>query len=431
MGILTGLLLASAVASASAAGGVAPTTLDGALARAHQANAELPIATLDRRIAAQRLREAQAQRRVVVSADGELWIAPAGGYDPTVTDQGDERLQMVAEKRLYDGGALRARERSAEADVRVAGAQVRMTVADLDRRVREAFAGVLAGEREAAVREEGIERLRHYVDLLEARSRGGQPVTADLLNARVRLATELAARSDAEGRAADRRAELAVLMGLPPEAALELAPLPAPSAPAAGTALEASATTPPVALPDLAAVRQEAVSAAADVDAARAERAPQVSLRADAGLWGADPLHPGAGLFDRLQRDFGASLTLGVHLPLFDTGGVAARIAQAELALQRARRSVTQAEVQAGLERAQARRALAGAYEQYRLLTDALPATRDAYLNAQSRYWGGSAGYLEVLDALSATVDTAVNRTQAELAYHEAEARLLRWGGTP
>ncbi len=164
-----------------------------------------------------------------------------------------------------------------------------------------------------------------------------------------------------------------------------------------------------------------------------------MTLRADAGIWGSDPLHPvpdeyaaahpGATFVDRLQRDLGYSLTVAVHLPLFDTGGVDARIAQAELGLEQARRQLEAARVQARLELAQARQALADAYDRYRLLSDAVPVARDAYLDAESRYWGGAATAREVLDAFAAAVSATVDATQAELAYRQAEARVLRWGG--
>lgn len=440
--LLTCLLLGL---SAGAGGAATPgLTLDQALARAHEANALLPVAALEPRIAEQRVREAQAQRRVILSADGDLWVAPGNGYDVVVSNRGEERLQVVAEKTIYDGGGLGAQERKARSDVRVAQARYRQAVADVDQEVRDSFARLLAAQREAEVREEGLGRLRHYVTQLEQRARAGQPLAPDLLSARVRMASDSAALADAHGRMDDARAALDVLMGAPPDAPLEVAPLPPPEPPlAAGEAKPGPAAEPAGAaeLADVVAARAAAESAEADLSAAKAERSPVVTLQADAGLWGSDPLQavpddlaarqPDANFADRLKRDAGYSLMLNVHLPLFDTGGVAARIAQAELSLEQAHRTLDQARAQAGLELARARRALTSAYEQYRTLSAVIPVARDAYLDAESRYWGGAATYLEVLDAFSTAVDTAVQRSQAELAYREAEARVLRWGGTP
>ena len=116
-------------------------------------------------------------------------------------------------------------------------------------------------------------------------------------------------------------------------------------------------------------------------------------------------------------------------MPLFGTGGADARIAQAEIAAEQARRGVRQARVEAVRELRQAQQALAAAYERYRLLSDAQPLARDAYLEAESRYWGGAATSREVLDAFSAAVDAALALDDAVLAYHEAEARRQRWAG--
>ncbi len=428
--------LAPLAPQADTAGDAPPLTLDQAIAEARSANARLPVVALDRDLAGRRLQEVTAERRGSVAAEGELWLAPMGGYDPTVTDGGDERLQVVAERTIFDGGGQAARLRQSQAEVGLARARYRQAVADLDREVRETFAAAVAADREAAAREDGLERLRRYLTLLEGRAHGGQPLAADLLGTRVRLAADTAALVDARGRAADARAGLDVLMGRPPDAPLALAPLTPPQPPPA-----APPARPSPALPEIAAADREVDSAEAALAAARADRAPRVTLRGDAGLWGSDPLHPvpadlaarhpGATVVDRLQRDLGAAVSLGVRLPLFGTGGVDARIAQAELALEQARWGVVAARTEAEGEREQARLDLASAWDQYRLFADSSPVARDAVLDAESRYWGGAATYLEVLSAYSAAVENEVGQAQAELAYRRAEARLVRWGGAP
>ena len=222
---------ATADATAATASNGAPLTLEQALDMAHRANARLPVAALEPRLAEQRLRAAQAQRRVVLSADGELWLAPAGGYDTTVTDRGDERLQIVAERTLFDGGGARARVRQAQAGVGAARARYRLQVADVDLRVRDAFAGLLAARREVATRGAALDRLRHYLALLDTRAAAGQPLTADRLSTRVRLAADTAAWVDAQGRAEQARAELDAALGLPLDADPALVPLPPPVPP--------------------------------------------------------------------------------------------------------------------------------------------------------------------------------------------------------
>ena len=216
---------------------------------------------------------------------------------------------MVAETTLYDGGAAAARVRQAQIGVQTAGERYRQAVADVEQRVREDFARLLAARHGAAVREEAVDRLQRYLELLAARAEAGQPVAADRLSTRVQLATAAADLLDAQGRAAQDRVDLASALGLPLDAELELAPLP-PPAPPQGTAGDPAAdATAAVSLPagaggsaagtaaggadggaaggaggtagpgpaDVMIARREAESAAAALAEAKAERAPQVT----------------------------------------------------------------------------------------------------------------------------------------------------------
>jgi len=430
---VAGMVFAAVPARTAERPAPGPLTLDQALAEARRDNAELPVADLDTRIARQRRLEAEARRRLKVDLEGDLWLAPAAGYDPVVTNLGEERLQVAVEKPLYDGGALRADAARARFELAASEARFRMAEEDLALEVRQQYAAILAAEREVRARREGLARLESYLALLEERERSGQAVAPDLLRTRVRQATDRAALAAAEESADQARAGLATLMGRPPEEPLAVAPLPPPEAPPA-SGVDAWRSTP-----EIEAATQDVAAAEAARRAAWAERRPQVTARADAGLWGSDPTHrvpgdfaathPGSGFGDRLRRDLGYSFLIGFSLPLFDGGAIAARTAAADLELQQARQRVRSQRAAVELRLVSARRALERAYRQYRLLDEAVPQARDAYLLTESRYRGGAATYVEVLDAFSATVDTAVAAAQAELAYRTAEALVLRWGG--
>jgi outer membrane protein TolC len=82
-----------------------PLTLEKAIAIAQAANARLPVAALDIQIREQTQREAEAVRRVQLALTGDFMFAPPNGYDPVVTNAGEERFQLSAGKLLYDGGA--------------------------------------------------------------------------------------------------------------------------------------------------------------------------------------------------------------------------------------------------------------------------------------------------------------------------------------
>jgi outer membrane protein TolC len=408
-------------------------TLEQALDEAHRANVDLPVADFDTRIARQRQVEAEARRRLQVRLDGDLWLAPSAGYDPVVTNLGEERVQVAVEKLLYDGGARRADVARTRAELAASQARFRMAEEDLALEVRQQFAAVLASESEAQARRDGIARLESYVKLLEERESSGQPVTADLLRARVRLATDRAALAAAEETGDQARASLATLLGRAPEAPLALAALPVPQPPAPVRGPVAATT------PDVEATTHDVSVAEAALQVASAEGRPQVTARADAGLWGSDTTalvpadfaaaHPGANFGDRLSRDLGYSFTIGFTLPLFDGGEIAARNAAAQMELEQARQRLKSQSAAVELQLVSARKALERTYRQYELLSQAVPQSRDAYLLTESRYRGGASSSVEVLDAFSATIDTAVAAVQAELAYRTAQALVLRWGG--
>jgi outer membrane protein TolC len=213
------------------AGAQQPLTLEDALKEARAANARLPLPALDVAAANEKRNEARAARWLRVALDGDFILSPPSGYDPIVTNLGEERIQVVGRQPIYDGGALKAATRRAEADLAGAGARYRQAVRDVELDVRSRFAEILEAEAEAQARRDGIERLRTYRVSLQSRRAAGQGVTADLLKTEVRVASEEANVLEADRRRAEARLALNDLMGRDPTAPLELAPLPPPSPP--------------------------------------------------------------------------------------------------------------------------------------------------------------------------------------------------------
>lgn len=414
-------------------------TLDEALREARSANARLPIPVYEEQRAREQQREAAAERWLQLSLEGGFLHAPASGYDPTVTNLGEDRLLLVGSQPLYDGGARRSAVARARASVLGAAARYRVAVRDVDLEVRLRFSDVLATQDEVGARRRGLERLGRYRDWLAGRRAAGQGVAVDLLKTDVRLATERAALTDAEGRAAQARLALNDLLGRDPEAPLELAPLPAPEPPptAAGEGQGGEAWRE---TPDLEVAAAASAVGEAELRRARAERKPALSLTADVGLWGADTTRlvpsditagdPDAGLADRLRRDAGYSLGIQLSWSLDGFGAIRARIAQAELGVEQAHQEETVERRRARLGWEAARAALDHAYRQIESLSGAVPAARDAYLETESRYRGGAASALEVLDAYADSVSTAVSLSEALLRYRTAQAMMLRWGGS-
>lgn len=425
------LVLLFLAVSASAAA-QAPLTLEEALAEAHAANARLPLPAYDVAIAREKRSEARADRWLRVAVEGDFIYAPPSAYDPALTNLGELKLQAVARQPIFDGGAKRGAVARAEAELDAAGGRYRIAEKDLVIDVTSRYMELLAAQEEAAARREGIARLEGYRSLLRSRQASGQAVAADRLKTEVRLAAEEANILEAEKRAADARLALNDLMGREPRVALEIAPLPAPDLSLAVSSTDAAE------VPEVASAQADARAAGAALSIARAERKPHLDLSADFGFWGSDtsrlvPLdlklaNPDATFSDRIRRDFGYSISLFFSWPIFDFGTIRARITQADLTLRQAQQKVEVARRDARLKWEQARSALEILQREIDLLSRAAPAARDASLEAESRYRGGAATSLEVLDAYASAIDSAVRLSDAVSRYRIARALLSRWG---
>jgi outer membrane protein TolC len=296
-----------------------------------------------------------------------------------------------------------------------------MAEKDLDLEVRGRFSELLAIDSEIATRSDGIERLERYRQSLRSRQAAGQGVAADLLKTDVRLSLEKTTLAEAQQHREEVRLSLNELLGRTPTQPLELADLPAPQPPGPADDLAWQNA------PEIAAAEAESRAAAADLTIARAQRRPHLFASADAGFWTADTTHLGASFWDRLWRNGGYSLSLALVWPVWDTGAARARVAQADIGLQQARVRLEVERRGARLAFEQARAAVQRIYDQIQTLSRAVPEARDSYLDTESRYRGGAASALEVLDAYAASVEASVRLADAVARYRVAQAAALRW----
>ncbi|MFY9551699.1 MAG: TolC family protein, partial [Thermoanaerobaculia bacterium] len=179
--------------------------------------------------------------------------------------------------------------------------------------------------------------------------------------------------------------------------------------------------------PEIAAAEAEARSAQADLTIARAERLPHLSLNADLGFWVSDTTHLNADFWDHFWGAKGYSLSLMMAWPVWDRGALRARVAQADFGLKQARSRLEAERQDAHLAWTQAQTALRHLYRQIEILSRAAPDARDSYLEMESRYRGGTATSLEVLDAYAAAVDAAVRLNEVTARYRVAQAVARRW----
>ena len=392
-----------------------PITLEDALREARGANAELPLARTDMALADASLGVAKGRLWPTVGIDGDLHSGVPSSYASS-----DARIQLVGGMTVYDGGRLRADIRGAEAVRNLAGAGYRRSEKDVELLVRLRYGEILALRQEVELMNQGIDQLGRYLDLVDARQQGGEPVQADRLGAEVRRQAARADLEEASRLESEAVLEMNELMGRDPDDVLELAGLPPP------VALSLSSDSAWTGVPDVTVAEAAAIQARAEVEGVRAGRRPQVFL--DLNLGGQPVLGLGADALLNSGRGAGAELVLGFSLPLWDRGVYRGLLNSAELSVQRADQETTAARRAARLEWNRARGDLEHLSRQIDLRSATVTLARDAYLQAESLYRGGEGTSLEVLDAYDEWIQAGENVVTATQGFRSAEARSIRWG---
>lgn len=366
--------------------------------------------------AQERLTEDEAVRRVlersalgaITAADAEeahalglvdgAWPNPDLGYtrEETLGNGGTGEDYVFVSQRIDLSGRLLLRrdagDRRAEG-IRISGEAER---AELAARVRTEFHRALAaGEREAALAG-WCRRVEAALSLVRSRAGAGDaaPYEAVRLSRELRVA---AARRD--GARAERlaiEAELASLVGI--EGSIVLAGDLRPSAPD-----DLSDVSHVEDSPALRSLRE--LETAAELDREASARAWIPELVLGAGYKGVTTYGP--MLPDTLSRVDGFTLTVGITLPLFDTGS-------AVVARDEARRDALRARLDLGtLTTRAAERGLVTRIVALLAVLDTFIAggeaeSADLVRIASAAYEGGEASLLELLDAHRAVTDDAL-----------------------
>ena len=393
----------------------ASLTLADALHEAHAANAQLPLAAFEARIAAASLREARGALGPRVSLDGDLH-----GGSPAKYAANDGRLQLLADQPIYDGGALRAGVALQRALAGAGQARYRQAEKDLDFAVRVGFAQLLGLDSVMAVRSAGIARLQSYRAAIEARRAAGEGVTGDLLRTQVQLGQAEADVADAARQRDLARLALNDLLGRDPTAPLTLAEEAAPSAPPPDTLAETWSGAP-----EVRQAEAQVTAARSGISLAAAERRPQLDLVVNAGTQPA--FETSGGAFNNGQGS-GVEFLLSFSWPLLDAGGYRARRDQSQLRLAEAQAGEISVRRQARLAWAAARAELTARYAEVETRRRTAATALDSYLSSESLYRGGAATALEVLDAYGIWIAASEAMAGAVLSYRVAEAQVERWG---
>lgn len=420
------LLLAPAVRAQE------PVTLDSAIARGLEHS--------------QRLAELQARESAAAAAEAGRAAAALpeitvlGGYTrtnhveafgitvpgsppriiyPDVPDNYRSRLDV--QWPIYTAGRLDALERAARAERQATGEDLAAARADLRLEITRAFWAVVTAGEAVRVVDRALEAIGAHVADLRSRLEQGLIPPNDVLSAEAQEARQRLLAIEAGTTLAVARADLARLLGADdPASMIAVATLESPVAPAAGgPELVAAARSQ---RPEVRSLADRIEAARARADAARAAALPQVGL---AG--GYDYARPNPRIFPRAAAwEDSWDVSVNVSWPLWDGGRnravraeATAGVAAAEARSRDFDRQLTFEVRQRMLEVDQARAAIAAAEV-------GLRAAEEAFRVVGERFQAGVATSTDVLDAETAALQAALDRTRALAGARLAAARLER-----
>ncbi|MCL2590731.1 MAG: TolC family protein [Betaproteobacteria bacterium] len=346
---------------------------------------------------------ARAERRTAGA-----WPNPTVSYNHSrqpgeLTNFSSTRAQEVSvELPLLIAGQRGARIEAAERGIAAAKARFAASGNDLAADAGAAFIALLLAQETLATRTAGVDELSRLRDIVAGRQVSGMASQYELLRVDVEQASWRAQTAEAEVALAEAQAQLATLLGFSgwqPRGVGELHPLEV--APGASETSEN---------PAFIAVRREEEAAQANVEVARRERFPEVSLNAGR-FWTSSP--------------FGATNTVGlsVEIPIFDTRGGALDKARTEALSANLRRHLTKAEVEADVYRYSVQVAQRGAtLERFRAqMMPNLPALKQM---AEDAYRLGKSSITELLDATRARYEAHIDQSTLVANLMEAQLRL-------
>lgn len=426
-------LLLLAVLLAAQAGAAEPIrSLADCEAVARQQNPDVQIARRQLDQAQAQVTIARAGHLPVVGANGylqrrERQLRTSGGANPDVRAE-DYTLTAGVSQNLYSSGAVSGRVAIARLGVQVAQENLRTAEAAAVLSVRLAFQQVLAAESAVAIRREAIDLLQQQVDDQEGRLKAGTVSSLNVTRARVTLANERPAVSDAEREYTTARLQLAQAMGVQLGAG-QLTP----GFRVRGS-LEAGAAPPTLATALAQAKAQRSELAARRWELEAAERAPRVER---AGNLPQVNGFANYQLFSESSRsapreNFGGFL-VGVNASwtLFDGFATPGRVRAAQARASAAREALRAQELAIETEVRAAYALLEQARATRRSQEQNVGLAREALRLAMDNFGAGLATQLDILQAQVDLTRARVNELSGRTLQAAALARIARAIGTP
>lgn len=398
---LAGCVLLGAARAQDAVTAATPGVLTSEEAVARAIDGDPGIRAAAESVRAAEATAAQAGLRPNPSID--LQLEDFGGSGPFSGVDAAQATYSLAQK-VELGGDRRARSRLADQETEISRVRAELSELDLKEAVEIAFTEAQAARAFADLASARLKIAREFSAVVDRRVNAARDPLAARARVRAQLAEAEIEAGAAEGRARSAVDRLASFWGGSADFRVETATLehtaPRPAVQAAPT--------------DLALSAAEQGSAEARFAIERARRVPDPEFRAG---------------FRQLRETDGSAFIVGVSVPLpiwnRNSGALAAARADQARAGHEAEARARALDREIAHYAAEADRARLQA-ETY--AAKVIPHSEEALRRSLDGYVQGGLSYLEVLDAQSALADARERRVTALLAFHRAEARLVRRG---
>ncbi len=301
---------------------------------------------------------------------------------------------------LYDFGERRAVLDAARARLGSAQADAAATRADVRLSVESAFYALAEAEDLRRVAERNLARTESHLALAQARRDAGAVPEADVLRARAEMADARLQVISARSRVRTAAGALNTAMGRPAETPIAIRP-PVPSAPPPAADIEADIRRAIADRPELRSDKLRLEAAHANVEAARASRAPKILADGSFG-WNDTDFLPQTRVWQ---------VGVSVDLPVFDAGSRTHRIDRNRADVAREQALYDSSVLQVRQQIWAAASELQRAWDSIAANEASVRASAESLRVVRERYQTGAAVITDLLDT-----ETSLARAEASLA---------------
>ena len=359
-----------------------------------------------------------------VHLEGAMIDAPVSGtigYDPAISNEGELAAQAVVQEQLYDGGVRSASGRKLDINVGISELELLHTRNTITYDVTIAYISLLKSRAQESLNRERVKELGNYLALVERKWNSGSTPYTDVLKTRVSQEEARAEIGKAQQEAASSLHALSGLTGVPLDTATRFA---GDLDRLTGVTAESLSLPPPDAHwenYDLMIDSLSVQSSRIDVDIARSELHPKISLIGDIGyLSSLENLKLPS---EQRSPVFGYSVGVTVDQLLFDWGGAGLRVDEQQLRSDAASARHESLRLAISEQVSTARTDLAYARERLGMIRKNLADAQNGYLLVKAQYAGGGTTSLDVLSAEQSYSDVRLSEIDALADVQQAYAR--------